>query len=635
VRRLAFLLLSFVLPLGAQVRFSLPEPVHLVPGMTLLSQGWRTHAGDSPAWAAPGFDDSAWPAISLARPNHYAGWRWYRLCMELPAQHPRLALLLTGGSDAYEVYVNGQRLPGPEIRSPLVVSYAKSRVVPLPSASGPTEIALRTHIPVTSMFLADRGAFRVAIGTVTAIQNAHGTEQSRRLDYVLLGNGVHLLLVLAGLVMLTLFWYERDHREYLWLGVYLLLAGGGTIFYELVLSGFLPFSFNWFIAEPSFYIGILAQIEFTFSFVGQRVTRRWRIYESILLIPPGLLLVPAWVGFLSRGLFNVDEVLIVIPAAIGLPVLLLLWYRRGNREAGWLILPSLLPMLTVALNDFGIVGDYLHWPRLAALSSPLSLGLFSVQPFDIGDLVFLLAIGIVMFFRFTRVSREQARAAAELEAGRRVQALLLRSALASAPAFRIDTVYRPAHEVGGDFFHTAQIGDSARIVVGDVSGKGLGAAMLVSAIIGALDTLHGTAPAEVLRALNDLLLSRQQGGFATCLCAALAPDGRVTLANAGHLPPYCKGQELPLAAALPLGISADAEYAETTHQLAPCDLLTFVSDGVVEAQNATGELFGFERTRQYSRESAERIAEAAQTFGQQDDITVLTLQFAPAEVARA
>ena len=631
MRRVVLLLLCLALPVHAQVAPNPSHLIHLQPGMAPLNLGWRTHIGDNPAWARTGFDDSAWPTISLAAPNEYAGWRWYRLRVDFPAQHPTLALLVTGGRGTCEVYVNGERLPGPEMHLPLAVTYPRSRVVPLPAGSGPIEIALRTHIPVTSMFLADRGAFRVAIGTDTAIQNAYGTERGARLDQVVLGVGAFLMLVLAGLVMLTLFGYERSHREYLWLGIYLLMAGGGTIFYELVLSGFVPFSLNWFISEPTFYIGAIAQIEFTFSFVGQRVTRPWRIYESILLIPLVFLLAPAWLGFLSRGLFNVDEVLIVVPAAVGLPVLLLLWYRRGNREAGWLILPSLLPMLTVALNDFGIVGDYLHWPRLAALSTPLRVGLFSIQPFDIGDLVFLFAIGIVMFFRFTRVSREQARAAAELEAAQRVQALLLRSAPSAQPGLRIDSVYRPAQEVGGDFFHNVQIDGSTRVVVGDVSGKGLGAAMLVSALVGALDSIRTSAPAEVLRVLNDLLLSRQQGGFATCLCAVVTPDGTLTLANAGHLPPYRNGQELALPPALPLGVSADAEYAETTLHLAPRDTLTFLSDGVVEAQSPTGELFGFDRTRAIATQSAEQIAAAAQAFGQQDDITVLALQFAPAE----
>ncbi|MGB8845440.1 MAG: PP2C family protein-serine/threonine phosphatase, partial [Terracidiphilus sp.] len=386
---------------------------------------------------------------------------------------------------------------------------------------------------------------------------------------------------------------------------------------------------------PTVYFSTIAQIEFTFSFIDRRVARPWRIYEMVLLVPPAFLVLPAWFGLISRGLFNVDEILMIVPAAILLPLMLLAWYRRGNREAGWLILPSLLPMLSIALSDVGIIGAYLGWPRIAALGDPIPIGILSIESSDIGDLLFLLAIGIVMFFRFTRVSRQQARAAAELEAAQRVQSLLLHSAQNVASSLRIHAVYRPAEEVGGDFFHTAQIAGVARVVVGDVSGKGLGAAMLVSAVIGALDTMHDADPAAVLRALNQLLLVRQQGGFATCLCASVSPGGLIAFANAGHLAPYRNGDEVPLESGLPLGIAPDATYTESTIQLAPNDRLTFLSDGVVEAQTPTGELFGFERTQAISTQSAEAIAAAAQAFGQEDDITVLTLTFAAAEVLHA
>ena len=81
---------------------------------------------------------------------------------------------------------------------------------------------------------------------------------------------------------------------------------------------------------------------------------------------------------------------------------------------------------------------------------------------------------------------------------------------------------------------------------------------------------------------------------------------------------------------LPLGIAPDAIYSESTLHLAPGDTLTFLSDGVVEAQSPTGELFGFDRTAAISTQPAEAIAHAAQQFGQEDDITVLTLRYAPA-----
>ena len=604
-------------------------------GYVDLAHSWRFHVGDDAAWAQPDFDDSAWPAISLDAPNDYAGWCWYRLRVQLPAQHPPLSVLVTGGDGTYEVYVNGERLPGPNLRSSLFVTFPRSRIVPLPVVTSKAVIVLRTFIPPKSMFLTNRGGFRVEMGTLPAIDRAHRAEFSTRLDKVALDISFHLLLLLAGIWSLILFWYQRDHREYGWLGLYLVMDASGTIFYELAVASFVPFAVNWFYSVPTIYFATISQIEFTFSFVGQRVTRPWRVYEWILVVPPVFLVVPAWFNILSRGLFNLDEILLIVPAAVGLPVLLLFWYRHGYREAAWLIFPSLLPMLTVALNDVGIVGSWLGSNFLKALGHPLPLGVLSAEPFDVADLLFLLAIGIVMFFRFTRVSREQARAAGELEAAREIQQRLVPLSLPAIPGCRIQAAYLPAEEVGGDFYQVLeQPGGSTLIVIGDVSGKGLKAAMTGAVVLGAIRSLaqEHLSPSSILSRLNAQLSTPAEDGFVTCLVASVAPNGLLTLANAGHLSPYQNGEEISLSGSLPLGIAPEAEYAESVLRLAPGDSLTFLSDGVVEAQSPLGELFGFDRTCQISAQSAEQIAAIAQAHGQQDDITVLSLTFAPAEV---
>jgi serine phosphatase RsbU (regulator of sigma subunit) len=110
----------------------------------------------------------------------------------------------------------------------------------------------------------------------------------------------------------------------------------------------------------------------------------------------------------------------------------------------------------------------------------------------------------------------------------------------------------------------------------------------------------------------------------------------ITLANAGHVPPYLDGAELPIQPGLPLGLMPQSTYSESAFTLPPGERLTVLTDGVLEATNpATKELFGFDRTAAISTQSAKTIAAAAQVFGQEDDITVLTLTFAPAEVLHA
>ncbi|MGA8043013.1 MAG: SpoIIE family protein phosphatase [Terracidiphilus sp.] len=212
----------------------------------------------------------------------------------------------------------------------------------------------------------------------------------------------------------------------------------------------------------------------------------------------------------------------------------------------------------------------------------------------------------------------------EFDAARDVQQQLVAPA-GDVPGFRIESVYAPATQVGGDFFRVLPESDgSVLVVVGDVSGKGLKAAMTVSAIMGALRGCPSREPAKVLRYLNHVLYG-QVSGLVTCCVSRIAADGEMTLANAGNPAPYRNGEEMAAGAALPLGVLADASYTETCYNLAPGDRLTFVSDGVVEATSPHGELYGFERTQAISNLPAASIAEAAQTFGQEDDITVLTL----------
>jgi len=212
--------------------------------------------------------------------------------------------------------------------------------------------------------------------------------------------------------------------------------------------------------------------------------------------------------------------------------------------------------------------------------------------------------------------------------------MLIPTQLPSNKIFSLDSAYLPINGVGGDFFQALPLKDeSMLIVVGDVSGKGLQAAMNASSLVGALRNELSHDPATVLAHLNQVMLGVSNGptaSFATCLCARIYPNGKMTIANAGHLSPYRDGREMELAPDLPLGVIPSIAYEQATFQLKPGDRLTFLSDGVVEAANPKGELFGFERTQQVSHEPARYIAQTAQRFGQTDDITVVSLYFVPA-----
>ncbi len=116
-------------------------------------------------------------------------------------------------------------------------------------------------------------------------------------------------------------------------------------------------------------------------------------------------------------------------------------------------------------------------------------------------------------------------------------------------------------------------------------------------------------------------------GFTTGLAGHITVEGHITLANAGHLAAYLNGNEIAVPGSLPLGLVPQCQCESISMALCPGDRLTFVSDGVVEARSKSGELFGFERTQKISCEPAEAIAQAAQSFGQEDDIPVVTVEF--------
>ncbi|MDE3148810.1 MAG: serine/threonine-protein phosphatase, partial [Acidobacteriota bacterium] len=300
-------------------------------------------------------------------------------------------------------------------------------------------------------------------------------------------------------------------------------------------------------------------------------------------------------------------------------------FRKGV-SVRWLLAPAVLYYGLLLLGHLSIVSVQLGWQKTRM---PLDFALIS-RPFplslsDVFGYVFVLSLMIFLVRRFSAARQEEARLSQEMEAARSVQSLLIPAVPPATPGFAVEHVYLPASEVGGDFFQVLPGDDgSLLIVVGDVSGKGLKAAMTVSAIVGALRNEKERQPGQVLRNLNYVLLG-EVSGFATCAAVLISADGGMTLANAGHLPPYCNGKELATPNGLPLGIVAGCSYEETHYELIPGDRLTFVSDGVVEARDVKGELLGFERAAALASKPAATIAEAAQRWGQGDDITVLSV----------
>jgi hypothetical protein len=317
-----------------------------------------------------------------------------------------------------------------------------------------------------------------------------------------------------------------------------------------------------------------------------------------------------------------------------LPLLAIAIARR-RAKANW---PVIGAAGFFALNT-NLVNMYGQWPGLfpSAVESMLHrfdhiyyVGYFGFPSTAIFLALLILVLSVSVFRHFLAERRRQQQVEQELQSAREIQQVLLPEEVPAIPGYAIDTVYRPAAEVGGDFFQIFPLeGGGSLVAIGDVSGKGLKAAMIVSLIVGTLRTVavYTQRPAEILAELNTRLHARVGGGFVMCLVLRVPLDGPIVIANAGHIAPYLNGRESELAGSLPLGIIPEMEYEESMLALAAGDTLTLMTDGVPEAQNAHKELFGFDRLGGLlaKHPSAAQVVEAACSFGQEDDITVLTL----------
>jgi hypothetical protein len=205
---------------------------------------------------------------------------------------------------------------------------------------------------------------------------------------------------------------------------------------------------------------------------------------------------------------------------------------------------------------------------------------------------------------------------------RRLREQLLAGSEPQHEGFLVDVAYRPAGEAGGDFYRTVSLEDGSLLVIlGDVSGEGVDAAKPAAIVLENMDNEMYRSPASLLAHLNRAVMGRTAGEFITACCARFYPDGHMVFANAGHLAPFVGGEQPRLEIGLPLGISAKAAYREI--EIKAGGPVTFVSNGVVEARDLKGKLLGFERTALLARWSSAVIADAAQRWGQEEDITVV------------
>jgi hypothetical protein len=653
-------------------------PLVLGPSVVALNGPWKFQIGDSPTdtrtgkplWAEPNFDDSHWETVDLTpqpglsdpftgdrryvggwtTKGHpgYWGYAWYRIRVPLAAGSGKSLGFATFGrmDEAYELFDGGE----------LVGSWGKFR------GSGKSPVTYFTQPVMIQLRLSPSGS--------QPDSDARASERVLAVRFWLgpvgllhtpLSGGFHSapLLGEAGAIA-TKVQLERQKliREYYYsafeflgyLGLAILVSG--LVFFDLsdAVYRWVAGCFLLFTLMSAIYI--VAQCTQVINF------RTFFIWFQVIVNPldvGGWMMVwwvwfrlrhPAWVpkaiailtfAQMVTMAFGANLVNDAVPHQVGmaffgvsvvvrllLAALLVFIVAKGIRETGtqgWLVLPAVIPMGAALFENelivFHLMGVW-HFRGVTILFV------------EAAEMVMAAAVGLLMLLRMLQSVRRQREMALDVKQAQAVQRFLIPKELPPIPGLAIETEYHPARDVGGDFFQIVQhpTDGSALIVAGDVVGKGLKAGMMVALLVGAIRTASDMSlnPKFVLGVLNKRLM-RRGDAQATCLALLIGLDGQATLANAGHLAPYLNGEPLPMEGALPLGLIDGAECSVMRFSLGVGDNLLLMSDGIAEAMDADGQLFGFERVNELARSTtcAAEIAAAAQRFGQEDDISVISV----------
>jgi len=629
-------------------------------GTIALDGPWQFHLGDDPKWAGPEVDDATghdgWEQLTADKPwglqshPNTIGYGWYRRHVSLspaPGGAANFELLVPAIDDIYEIYWNGRLVGQLGTMPPHLVWYkgVPEQIYSLgPARSG--VLAVRVYkFPWGSNDDGTAGGFEAVpqVGSPEAIAAVKGAMDFQWLRGMQFRFALTSLYCLVALFSFFVWFRNREDRLLLWTGVYALAV---TMEMPLVfLRLHLPFAVTEVgrlvetgVREIALWLLLLCLLRMENSAKLARYIRASVVFVfaantiDALLVP----LFPGWLSVRSYEVADAILTAIYMPPQLGVVVILVVAFFLGQRVdstrgvvAALAFLNSLIYFilnLTTQGSRFThwTIGDRMDAPFLTFFGSPIGLRLI------LRTLMFLSIVYAVVRAGIES-RRRQGALELEFQNARELQQVLIPEEQPETPGYVLTSAYKPALEVGGDFFQVIPVGaGETLIVLGDVSGKGLKAAMAVSLIVGMARALGPLIadPGKLLSEMNERLAGRLQGGFATAVAVRLSAEGVCTLASAGHLPPYVNEREVEVPGNLPLGLALGTVYECVEFRLSERDRLAVFTDGLLEARNSGGELYGFERVRALfaRRPDAQAAMTAAVEFGQDDDITVLTVQ---------
>ncbi len=474
----------------------------------------RYQFGDNLRWADPAFDDSSWPVaqngLVPSRSHNTNRFLWVRMRVPVPnnLSSPLALHLADLGVQpmTWQVFVNGQPIGGqgafPPHADPADPPVSPVMSLPLGLAPPGSAVLVALREWHASAFFESR----VPSYPTANINQALVLSLTVRVRAAeaLVANGpeyaLSALLALAGFALLV-FWRSSRGREYLWAAIMLLSPLATAILSSAPVTTRLSFHAQTLAIAAVYSAGLLAEIEFMWTLFQLRSHWIHILWHAI------------WIAFIladiaeayflqSPAIQHLCQIVIVAGIAafdcILFPVCIHEMIRPGGNRA----IAAAQSLMEVIIL-LGVLGYSVH----------LALGPFPLDLFQLTLTLLGMAIAAMLFRRAWKAWNESSSLRVEFEAAREVQQQLVTTPPAT-PGFRIEAAYRPATQVGGDFYRVLP-GESGEVLVvlGDVSGKGLRAAMTVSAIVGSLRMLPTRTPAEILRELNRSLAGNLHGGF--------------------------------------------------------------------------------------------------------------------------
>ncbi|WP_162601880.1 PP2C family protein-serine/threonine phosphatase [Occallatibacter savannae] len=632
----------------------------VVTGAIALIGPWKFQVGDDPRWASPSFDDSEWSTIRGDLPwgrqgfERYTGYGWYRIHLFAscaPENAQRFSLLVPQIHDVYEIFWNGNPVGGDGKMPP----WPQWRVSQQPRVFAIEQgtsglLAFRVwKAPLFSDDSGEQGGFDSApvIGSPNSITAAKAVIdydwlQSRQLRF-----GESLTFGLIALLSFLAWWRNRAQWLVLWMACYALTPVLAGILRDAHLAW--PYSVAMGLLQPvhslhdvSLWLLLLWLMRLNEDRAVFRVVISLSIISIVITSIDGILLSlawnPAWLFPVQAGDAAITTVSTLIQILPVLLVSLAIYRRKHLKPASWIVAAlafsdGMFIAIQQALKQGQrftgwTIGDQLERPFLLIDGNAVSAA-------TLARALLLIAIVSAVYISYRDEQRHELLLENEFSSARELQRILIPENQHRTPGFDISSSYKPALQVGGDFFQlipsVQDPNGSTLLLLGDVSGHGLKAALSVSYVIATLRILADlfADPGPLLTELNRRLCGQMDHGFVTCIAVRIDRLGECTMSSAGHPPPFLNWRSLEIPGALPLGLDPAAHYDQRTMHFSPGDHLALYTDGLLEARNKAGELYGFSRLQKLfaATPSASEAAEEAVRFGQDDDVTVVTLAY--------